>query len=367
MPSLLHCLTAEQARKKSIELTKSGVLSMQLVINPGEPSPELSGEEEFSQWCWDVLEKNGVQEKFKSILMIKGRHLNHFSNRADKISMMQEVCGTRLLPLAVPLNEMTDYTSVRVSFNAMLSAEGFKELWTVGQEPPASVVEWWGANDWDIFALLNGNEISANITKIIRSRYNDSSCIGFLKSKLRDCYEFRLGKTAIPLASYHMQISDQLVLEKKKAKKVETVKQANLEEAVQEEGAPVEGEAKGEEDGHLEDRQMITEEDREIAEREAEWEEAKKRRDERRKAERELRPQTERLELLHDPNSSALFDPAVATVVTTSSLLKEKSLVRSKCSSSGLGRPARTTRKCPHCIRTFSDDLRLQAHVENQH
>ena len=63
------------------------------------------------------------------------------------------VSAARLLPLAVPLNEMTDYTSVRVSFNAMLSAEGFKELWTVGQEPPASVVEWWGANDWDIFAL----------------------------------------------------------------------------------------------------------------------------------------------------------------------------------------------------------------------
>ena len=60
----MQTLAAEQARKKSIELTKSGVLSMQLVINPGEPSPELSGEEEFSQWCWDVLEKNGVQDFF---------------------------------------------------------------------------------------------------------------------------------------------------------------------------------------------------------------------------------------------------------------------------------------------------------------
>ena len=91
----MQSLAAEQARKKSIELTKAGVLSMQLVINPGEPSPELSGEEEFSNWCWEVLEKNGIQEKYKQILMVKGRHFNHFSNRADKISSMQEVSNTR--------------------------------------------------------------------------------------------------------------------------------------------------------------------------------------------------------------------------------------------------------------------------------
>ena len=131
----MQTLAAKQARKKSIELSKSGVLSMQFVSSPGEPSPQLSGEEEFAPWCWEVLAKNGVQENYKQILMIKGRHLNHFSNRADKISTMQEICGTRLLPLAVPLNDLTDYTS------SMLVAEGFKELWAVGQEPPASVVE----------------------------------------------------------------------------------------------------------------------------------------------------------------------------------------------------------------------------------
>ena len=201
---------------------------MQLIINPGEPSPELSGGEEFAHWCWNVLSKNGVQEKYKQILMVKGRHFNHFSNRADKISMMQEVCSTKLAPLVVPLKDMTDYTSVRLAFNAMLLAEGFKQLWTVGQEPPPSVVEWWGPNDWDIFALLKGNEISAGVTKIIRSRYNDSSCIGFLKSKLPDCYAFRLDETPIPLASYHMQISDQLVLEKKKEKSIKPVEQADL-------------------------------------------------------------------------------------------------------------------------------------------
>ena len=104
---------------------------------------------------------------------------------------------------------------------------------------------------------------------------------------------------------------------------------------------------------------------------EAEWAEAKKRRDERRRAERELRPYTERLEMLHDPNSSALSDPAVSTVVTKHSLLRDNSIAASSiqpsCSTSGLIRASRTTLKCPHCIRTFSDNLRLNAHIENQH
>ena len=184
-------LAAEQARKKSAELTKAGVLSMQLVINHGEPSPEITGEEEFTHWCWNVLEENGVMEKYKQILMLKGRHLNHFSNRADKISTMQEICNTRLLPLPLPLTEMTDYTSVRNTFNSMLVSEGFKQLWKLGDNPPASVIEWWGESDWDIFSQLNGSDISAALTKLIRSRFGDSG-IGFLKSKLKDCYALRL-------------------------------------------------------------------------------------------------------------------------------------------------------------------------------
>ena len=45
---------------------------MQVVINNGEPSPEINGEEEFAQWCWQVLEENGVKEKYQQILMLKG-------------------------------------------------------------------------------------------------------------------------------------------------------------------------------------------------------------------------------------------------------------------------------------------------------
>ena len=116
---------------------------MSLVINNGESSPEVSGEEEFAQWCWQVLEDNGVRDKYQQILMLKGRHFNHFNNRADKIAAMQELCNSRLPPFPIPLDEMTDYTTVKNCFNAMFTAEGFKEDWKVGDNPPASVVSWW--------------------------------------------------------------------------------------------------------------------------------------------------------------------------------------------------------------------------------
>ena len=109
-------LAAEQARKKSAELSKVGVLSMSLVINNGESSPELSGEEEFAQWCWQVLEDNGVREKFQQILMLKGWHLNHFNNRAVKIATMQELCNSRLPTFPIPLHKMTDFTTVKNFF-----------------------------------------------------------------------------------------------------------------------------------------------------------------------------------------------------------------------------------------------------------
>ena len=183
-------LAAEQARKKSAELSKVGVLSMSLVINNGESSPEVSSEEEFAQWCWQVLEDNGVRDKYQQILMLKGRHLNHFNNRADKIATMQELCNSRLPPFPIPLDEMTDYTTVKNCFNAMFTAEGFKEDWKVGDNPPASVVSWWGESNWDIFSQLSGQEISPATTKLIRSRLGDSA-IGFLKKKLRECYTLR--------------------------------------------------------------------------------------------------------------------------------------------------------------------------------
>ena len=98
-----------------------------------------------------MLEDNGVRDKYQHILILKGRHLNHFNNRADKIATMQELCNSRLPPFPIPLDEMTDYTTVKNCFNAMftVTAEGFKEAWKLGDNPPASVVTRWGEFDWD--------------------------------------------------------------------------------------------------------------------------------------------------------------------------------------------------------------------------
>ena len=60
---------------------------------------------------------------------------------------MQELCNSRLPPFPIPLDEMTDYTTVKNCFNAMFTAEGFKEDWKVGDNPPASVVSWWGGSN----------------------------------------------------------------------------------------------------------------------------------------------------------------------------------------------------------------------------
>ena len=59
----------------------------------------------------------------------------------------------------------------------MLSAEGFKQTWKLGDNPPASVVAWWGQSDWDIFSKLNGSDISAATTK--RVGQSDLNAHGF--------------------------------------------------------------------------------------------------------------------------------------------------------------------------------------------
>ena len=97
---------------------------------------------------------------------------------------------TGLFHFSITYLTWPSYTTVRNVFNSMLCAEGFKQTWKLGENPPASVVAWWGESDWDIFSQLNGSDISAATTKLIRSRYGDSG-IKFLKTKLKDCYALR--------------------------------------------------------------------------------------------------------------------------------------------------------------------------------
>ena len=126
-----------------------------------------------------------------------------------------------------------------------------------------------------------------------------------------------------------------------------------------------------------EDPRMINEDqalDQREAELEREWRAAKALRDERRRLERErieeqMRPETDRLRVFADLNSSALADPAVGTVVTQKSLATSSS---SESSASMLSttesvRPSRSSHKCPLCVRSFCDLARLQSHIDNHH
>ena len=84
---------------------------------------------------------------------------------------MQQVFETPLPPTPIPIADMVEYDLVRLSFNKMLESEGLKELWKPGDEPPASVVEWWGEDDHDIFRFYINQSITKEIMDMVRNRY----------------------------------------------------------------------------------------------------------------------------------------------------------------------------------------------------
>ena len=167
-------------------------------------------------------------------------------------------------------------------------------------------------------------------------------------------------------------MSNEVILEKKEEKKPVKVEKVVQEEvtrqAVDPEQIPAVELAR--------ENVRRTEEDEAVAEHEAEWRIEKTQRDERRRLERlarerqeeEMRPQTDRLRVLADPNSSALADPAVDSVVTKKSLERSSAGESSSgVSATGFVRPSRSSHKCMVCVRTFSDLSRLNAHIENHH
>ena len=189
----------------------------------------------------------------------------------------------------------------------------------------------------------------------------------------------RLTEAPLPVDSYHMRISDEAIVaikEQQKHKKEEVAVRNGDGDRAQVQGGDVDAgpvrplPAKGDEDPR-----MINE-DEALDQREAEleWRAAKALRDERRRLERErleeqMRPETDRLRVFADLNSSALADPAVGTVVTQKSLATSSS---SESSASMLSttesvRPSRSSHKCPLCVRTFCDLARLQSHIDNHH
>ena len=66
---------------------------------------------------------------------------------------------------------MLDYDLVSLSVNKLLESQGLKELWKPGEEPPASVMEWWGEDDPDIFRFYINQKISKEMMDMVRNRY----------------------------------------------------------------------------------------------------------------------------------------------------------------------------------------------------
>ena len=191
----------------------------------------------------------------------------------------------------------------------------------------------------------------------------------------------RLTEAPLPVDSYHMRISDEAIVaikEQQKHKKEEVAVRNGDGDVAQVQGGDVDaGPVRPLPANDDEDPRMINEDqalDQREAELEREWRAAKALRDERRRLERErieeqMRPETDRLRIFADLNSSALADPAVGTVVTQKSLATSSS---SESSASMLSttesvRPSRSSHKCPLCVRTFCDLARLQSHIDNHH
>ena len=132
---------------------------------------------------------------------------------------MQDVFETLLPPTLLPLDELLDYDLIRVAFNKMMKAEGLKSLWKTGQDPPPSVQEWWGNEDWELFRLYENQNITKDMMELIRGQHQryKKNAINFFKDKLRACYNHRLGVENAD--RYHMRILN---------RELETLKQTKI-------------------------------------------------------------------------------------------------------------------------------------------
>ena len=149
-----------QARQKLEDLTREGIVAFSFIMT--DEGPELLGEEELTSQLFDLFEEKAIFESAKRIQM-RGNVLAHRSTRSMKIVEMQDTFETLLPPTLLPLDELQDYDLIRFAFNKMMKSEGLKSLWKTGQDPPASVQDWWGFDDWEVFRLYENQNISKDI------------------------------------------------------------------------------------------------------------------------------------------------------------------------------------------------------------
>ena len=114
---------AEQLRQKSESLAAAGLVNFTFIMT--DDGPELTGEEELSHILFDLFEEHDIFGKAKQIQM-KGNALNHSSTRKIKISRLQDVFQTHLMPLPISIPKLTDNDLIKQIFAKMIEWEGFK-------------------------------------------------------------------------------------------------------------------------------------------------------------------------------------------------------------------------------------------------
>ena len=138
------------------------------------------------------LKNAGGDDFYKKLVNNRwGKKTSHWDSRDDLAFKMKTLHDTNLPPLPMPLREITDHDTIRVCLQYMFEAEGFKKDWGPGDDPLASVVEWWGGEDHDIFKLYRGQQIT-DISKLIRERYSMEEVSGITQhiaqqAHLRPC------------------------------------------------------------------------------------------------------------------------------------------------------------------------------------
>lgn len=384
--SAARLLAIGQARSKFEELTRKDVVSFSFILT--DEGPELFGEEDLVAEAMQVFEERDLVQLAQRI-KLRGQALNHRSTRTIKVQQMQEAFNTRLPPTLLPLGSMMDYDLIRSLFNEVMKVEGLGTLWQAGEDPPQSVREWWGEEDWDLFRMYRNQNLNKDMMDLIRGRHRQfqKHALFYFKEKIVACYQLRVGQDQV--SNYHMRLPKAAIEEVKQTRmrneQQEQVQQRQAEADVEQQQmearieAAVEARVQQEVDERVERavQERVRERTRQAAaatspvRRRRRPEEAGEVHDDVGPTggeEGDGRAENNRRmvalsQLVADPDSSVLQDPAAVAVL-------RQPTVRAGCSgSSGPSRPTRQLYKCPYdgCFVTRNSQDGINMHIENSH
>ena len=337
-----------------------------------------------------LFEERKLIEMAQRIKM-RGADLSHSSTRTLKIQQMKDAFATELLPTLLPLGEMVDYDLLRVLFNDMMKIEGMGTLWQPGENPPQSVQDWWGADDWDIFRLYKNQNLSKEMMEMVRGRHRQyqKSALFYFKEKITACYRFRLGEEMVQKFNMRLpkadidQIKQDRIRKENQEQNVRAAAAAEEQQQQREQEIAAAVEARVQEEVEARVQREVEARVRERTRQAAVATSPERRRKrpgqpgeggEKLEVEGEkgdgrdelTRRMTASGQLEEDPDSSVLLDPAAVAVLRA----PQHSLGRSRgLDQPGPSRPARQLYKCPYsgCVITRNSQQAISAHIENSH